>query len=337
MKKKILSLVLALVMSLGLAAPVLAVEASSTDGLVTYEFSNEPIGTVEVEGQMFFVVPDDTTVSCKTTPNSTIVIEYWGLYVEDGQVHMEGIYDIGPAEGGKLLAGKPAYAGRICRSEVRESVESELHVHLVTESTAKNLGLAISPYDPEKTPFEGEKIEVQPVIPSTDFSDVSPDAYYAEAVVWAVKNGIAVGTGNNKFSPDADCIIPQILTFLWRAYGEPEHTTKSNPFGLGHPIPAAYMNACVWAYDKGMIASQFDDASPCTRGQAMLFMWQAAGCPEPSKTAAFSDVPANSTYAQAVSWAVEKGITSGVTTTKFDPNGACSRGQIMTFLYRNLA
>lgn len=83
----------------------------------------------------------------------------------------------------------------------------------------------------------------------------------------------------------------------------------------------------------------FDVDKPCTRAMAVTYMWQAAGSPAPSVTASFTDVPADSSYALAVAWAVEKEITKGTNPegTMFSPDEICNRGQIVTFLHRNLA
>ena len=171
--------------------------------------------------------------------------------------------------------------------------------------------------------------------PSTGFTDVAAGAYYAEPVKWAIEKGITNGTGNNQFSPNQNCTNAQILTFLWRAYGQPEPSISS-PFT--NTIPDAYLKAAVWAYEKGMVSgSTFDVNGLCSRALAVTYMWQAAGSPAPAAAAAFDDVPAGAAFAAAVSWAVEKEVTAGTSGTTFSPNDTCTRGQIATFLYRNLA
>lgn len=169
----------------------------------------------------------------------------------------------------------------------------------------------------------------------TGFTDVSAGDYFAAPVAWAVEKGITNGTGNNQFSPGQNCTNAQILTFLWRAYGEPEPSIR-NPFT--NSVPEAYRKAAIWAYEKGMVSgSAFDVNSPCTRAMAVKYMWQAAGSPTPAKTAAFTDVPTGAAFASAVSWAVEQGVTSGTSGTTFSPNDICTRGHIVTFLHRDLA
>lgn len=93
-----------------------------------------------------------------------------------------------------------------------------------------------------------------------------------------------------------------------------------------------------WAAEEGITAGvasdRFDPYGNCTRAQVVTLLWRTAGCPEPKGTASFVDVPAGKYYAKAVAWAVENGITYGVSADRFDPNGTCTRGQIVTFLWR---
>ena len=174
-----------------------------------------------------------------------------------------------------------------------------------------------------------------PFGPVSSFTDVPADAYFAAPVAWAVKNGITSGTGDNKFSPNQNCTNAQILTFIWRAYGEPEPTVE-NPFT--NAIPDGYAKAAVWAYEKGMVSgTTFDVDKPCTRAMAMTYLWQAAGSPETEPTGKFTDVDASDPYAQAVAWAVANGITKGATDTTFAPESICQRGQIAVFLYNAVA
>ncbi|MDE6591382.1 MAG: S-layer homology domain-containing protein, partial [Oscillospiraceae bacterium] len=168
---------------------------------------------------------------------------------------------------------------------------------------------------------------------SGKFTDVSANTYYADAVTWAVKNNITVGTGANTFSPDQNCTEIQILTFLWRAAGKPSVNVTLPVSVTG---ASDYVSAAKWAYSKGMIGASFKQDTPCTRAAAVKFMWQAAGTPTVSG-GNFTDVPANADYAQAVAWAVAKGVTQGTGDNTFSPNNICSRAQIVTFLYRDRA
>ena len=167
------------------------------------------------------------------------------------------------------------------------------------------------------------------------FTDVPSGAYYAEAVDWAVEHEITDGVGGSRFAPDADCTRAQIVTFLWRAAGSPEPETMSRFTDV--PSGAYYACAVAWAVETGITrgtsAETFSPDAVCTRAHAVTFLarlLQAKAQGEPS----FRDVPADAYYADAVAWALESGVTEGVGDGKFAPDAPCTRGQIVTFLYR---
>lgn len=167
------------------------------------------------------------------------------------------------------------------------------------------------------------------------FSDVPPDAYYAQAVTWATDSDIVAGTGGGLFSPDRPCTTGEILTCLWRAAGRPEPQVE-NPFedvAFGH----YYYEAALWAYENGLVeGGTLGAAAPCTRAMVVTYLWGMEGRP-PALTDVFADVPADAPWAQAVAWAVARRITEGDGSGLFNPDGICSRGQIVTFLYRYMA
>ena len=164
------------------------------------------------------------------------------------------------------------------------------------------------------------------------FTDVAANAYYADAVTWAVEKDITSGTTATTFAPDTTCTRAQILTFLWRANGSPVPTI-SDPFS-DVPTGAYYADAAVWAYEKGLISGAvFAGDTPATRAATVTYLWKLAGGPNTSRSE-FSDVPADAEYADAVAWAVEKGITSGTSQSTFSPDTVCDRAQIVTFLFR---
>ena len=177
---------------------------------------------------------------------------------------------------------------------------------------------------------------------SRRFTDVPANTWYVEAVDWAVKNDVTSGTGNGTtFSPGDSCTRAQIVTFLYRAYGEPGHTTTENPFS---DVKAGdyYYDAVLWAVENGITSgtgdgSTFSPDQPCTRAQAVTFQWRAAKEPSVAGGSSFADVPAGQYYTDAVAWAVANSITSGTGNgTTFSPDDSCTRSQIVTFLYRQL-
>ena len=174
-------------------------------------------------------------------------------------------------------------------------------------------------------------------VPLTRFSDVKESAYYFNAVTWAVANGITSGTGNGKFSPKGTCTREQIVTFLYAACGRPGHHMTINPFIDVKP-GKYYYDAVMWAVEKGITSGissdKFGVGQGCTREQAVSFLWKAVGSPEPSTTnCPFTDVKPNKYFYKAVLWAVENGITSGISNDQFGVGKTCTRAQIVTFLF----
>ena len=173
------------------------------------------------------------------------------------------------------------------------------------------------------------------------FTDVTKGAYYYDAVEWAVTNNITNGYGSDTiFNPDGTCTRGQVVTFLWRANGSPEPASMNNPF-TDVKSSDYYYKAVLWAVENGITAGYgsdtiFNPDGACTRGQVATFLWRAEGQPGMSHaTNPFTDVTADEFYYDAVLWAVENGITNGYgSDTIFNPDGVCTRGQIVTFLYR---
>ena len=173
------------------------------------------------------------------------------------------------------------------------------------------------------------------LVETSPFADVSTVAYYYEAVKWAAENNITGGIGNGLFGPELTCSRGQIVTFLWRAAGSPEPTALSTFTDVA--ADAYYAKAVAWAVENGVTTGtgdgKFSPDAPCTRGQAVTFLWRALG-QLAGDTASFSDVPADSYFAQAVAWAAANGVTTGVGNNLFAPGGDCTRAQIVTFLWR---
>ena len=173
------------------------------------------------------------------------------------------------------------------------------------------------------------------------FADVDETAYYAQPVQWAVRRGITNGTADTTFSPDAVCTRAQIVTFLWRAMGskQPFFDTYSTFTDVSED--AYYYEAMLWAIEngitKGTSNTTFSPNAPCTRAQAMTFLWRAEGEMESSAVNPFRDVNTSAYYMDAVLWAVENDITKGTSDVEFSPDALCTRGQIATFLYRDMA
>ena len=168
------------------------------------------------------------------------------------------------------------------------------------------------------------------------FYDVPNNAYFYEAVKWAVKNGITAGVGNNLFAPEQPCTRAQIVTFLWRAAGSPE--PKGAASGMTDVVSGSYYEKAVaWAIENGITtgttATTFSPDATCTRAQAVTFLARALNA-KAASAAEFSDVPTDSYFADAVAWAAANGVTEGIGGGLFGSDNDCTRGQIVTFLYR---
>ena len=161
-----------------------------------------------------------------------------------------------------------------------------------------------------------------------------------DAIDWAIVYKVTTGTSATTFSPNAGCTRAQVVTFLWRAAGEPEPTGTSNPF-TDVKEGAYYYKAVLWAVENkvttGTSTTTFSPDATCTRAQIVTFLWRFEGEPASSTTTnPFTDVKAGAYYEKAVLWASETGVTVGTSATTFSPDDTCTRAQVVTFLYRDI-
>ena len=168
------------------------------------------------------------------------------------------------------------------------------------------------------------------------FVDVAKSDYYYDAVKWAVENGVTTGVTDTIFAPGNPCTRAQTVTFLWRAAGMPQAANRVNPF-TDVSVNDYYYEAVLWAVENGITggttATTFSPNATCTRAQVVTFLWRYSK-EDASILPVFTDVAEGDYYYGAVAWAVENGVTTGVTDTSFVPGNPCTRGQIVTFLYR---
>ena len=170
------------------------------------------------------------------------------------------------------------------------------------------------------------------------FEDVTSSDYYYEPVLWAVDEGITDGVTETEFAPEDTCKRSQVVTFLWRAAGEPKAASRNNPF-VDVKSTDYFYEAVLWAVEKGitdgMDETHFEPDGVCNRSQVVTFLYRTFGEPPVGSAAnPFTDVPSHKWYATPVLWAVKEGITDGVTETSFAPEKPCTRAQVVTFLYR---
>ncbi len=183
----------------------------------------------------------------------------------------------------------------------------------------------------------GSGSSTTPVKKPVYFKDVPAGAYYAEAVKWAVEKGITEGLSEIRFAPDVHCTRAQAVTFLWRAMGSPKPAAGDMPFE-DVAGTAYYHDAVLWAVEKGITngvsETRFDLNAECTRAQIVTLLWRARGSRSSDADISFDDVPSDAYYAEAVRWAADGGVTLGTSASAFSPDEGCTRGQIVTFIYR---
>ena len=244
------------------------------------------------------------------------------------------------AENGKI-AVSPRYAERGERVTVTLTPDEgfELESLTVTDSRGNELTLTDKGDGRYTFTMPARRVEIKASFVETvevsPFADVAIDAYCYEAVKWAVKNGITDGVGNDRFAPEQSCTRAQIVTFLWRAAGAPVVNYAMDLSDVAEDV--YYAEAVRWALSEGITTgtgeSSFSPDATCTRAQAVTFLARALNANASGK-AEFGDVPTDSYFAEAVAWAAANGVTEGVGGGLFGSDNSCTRGQIVTFLYR---
>ena len=254
-------------------------------------------------------------------------------------------------ENGKVTAPSSATAGSTVTIKVKPDAGYQLDELVVTDRdgdelklTDKGNGKFTFKMPKSKVTVEATFVEIdrEPEVQELPFVDVADTAYYADAVRWAVAEGITGGTSAATFSPNAACTRAQAVTFLWRAAGSPVVN-----YAMGFtdvPADAYYAEAVRWAVSQGITTgateTTFAPDAPCTRAQIVTFIYRNVKAQGGGFTGSwmfpcpFTDVSADAYYFESVQWCVMKGITEGATETTFAPDATCTRAQIVTFLYR---
>lgn len=169
-----------------------------------------------------------------------------------------------------------------------------------------------------------------------EFTDVKTGDYYYSPVIWAADEGVTAGLTNTLFGPNDACTRAQVVTFLWRAEGSPE-VTETESFG-DVPEGAYYYDAVHWAAANGITYGYgnglFGSEDMVTRAQFVSFLWRMKGEKKVDCANPFKDLSKEAYYYDAVLWAVEKGITAGLYPDQFAPNATCTRGQVVSFIFR---
>ena len=244
------------------------------------------------------------------------------------------------ANGSVSVTPRSASKGTTVTITVKPDDGYELDKLTVTDKDGNRLSLSDKGNGKYTFTMPSGKVSVDAAfskIETVSFRDVEQSDYYYDAVQWAVEKGITEGTSADTFSPGASCTRAQMVTFLWRAAGSPAPKSTTNPFRDVRSTDY-YYDAVLWAVENGITsgtsADTFAPNATVTRGQTVTFLYRAAGSPAVGGNAGFSDVNANDYYNSAVAWAAENNITGGTGNGKFSPKADCTRGQIVTLLYR---
>ena len=290
------------------------------------------------DGSKFYAVGASYTVSATVTLNAS-----WS-YISSGSSY-DPTYSVStPSKtehGTVTVSPKSASKGDTVTVTVKPDSGYVLETLTVTDKNGNELTLKDKGNGKYTFTMPAGKVEVKATFMEDNsmlnfFYDVPNNAYFYEAVKWAVKNGITDGVGNNLFAPEQPCTRAQIVTFLWRAAGSPE--PKGAASGMTDVVSGSYYEKAVaWAIENGITTgtttSTFSPDATCTRAQAVTFLARALKA-KAASAAEFSDVPTGSYFADAVAWAAANGVTEGIGGGLFGSDNDCTRGQIVTFLYR---
>lgn len=201
------------------------------------------------------------------------------------------------------------------------------------------IGPSISPTPaPAPTPAPTPTPSPTPIQTTSKFVDVqNTSAYYYNPVIWAVNNNVTTGKSSTVFAPNEKCTRAQVVTFLWRAMGQPAPRGGSPFVDVSDPN-AYYYKAVAWAAENnittGKTPTTFAPNATVTRGEFVTFLYRAKGQPAVYGGCKFTDVPSGQYYTNPVIWAVNRNITTGRSATSFAPKAACTRAEVVTFIYR---
>ncbi len=326
----------------------------TTSGVtVTWLSDNPDVATVAQDGTITAKSVGKARVTAAVVENGVTYSDFCDVIVEarpSSSHHSSSsttYYDVNAVvsgEGGSVAAGTKR-ASRGTTVTVTATAASGYQVAQVSavdkdgktvSLTDKGDGVYTFVMPASKVDVTARFAQVQKPEEKDPYGDVSKDSYYYDAVKWAAETGVTTGVGDGLFAPEWVCTRGQIVTFLWRASGSPAPKATELPF-TDVAADAYYAQAVLWAVEKGITngtsETTFGPDQTCTRAHAVAFLYRMSGSPAAAGST-FSDVAADAYYSTAVAWAVEKGITNGTSGTTFSPDDTCTRGQIVTFLYR---
>lgn len=290
------------------------------------------------DGSKFYAAGASYKVSATATLNAS-----WS-YISSGSSSYDPTYSVStPSKtenGSVTVSPKSASKGDTVTITVKPDSGYVLETLTVTDKNGDELKLTDKGNGKYTFTMPGSKVEVKATFMEDNsvfnfFYDVPNDAFFYEAVKWAVKSGVTNGLTDTMFGPYESCTRAQIVTFLWRAAGSPEPKTASSFTDV--PASAYYAKAVAWAIENGitngMTETTFAPNATCTRGQSVTFLYRALKGTASGSTN-FTDVKSDAFYTDAINWAVANNVTNGTSNTTFSPNADCTRAEIVTFLYR---
>lgn len=224
--------------------------------------------------------------------------------------------------------GKKTYTCSTCNKTKNEAVPKTEHIWndgiTTVQPTVFSEGLKTFTCNVCKSTYD------KPILPI--FTDVSKDAYYANAVEWAYNSQITNGVGNNNFAPNETCTRGQVVTFLWRANGSPEPKIKANSFKDVNENDYFY-KAILWAVEKGITngtnsdSTEFSPHLMCSNAHIITFIWRSLGQPNHTGTGEW--------YEDSINWANDNELLTD-TSANADITRACPRSDVVTFLYKSI-
>ena len=267
MKQKFASLLLALTLCLGLAMPASAAEEQKISvGEETYGALLEAIMSETEADSVTARLDSDVTLTAAVVIGSS---DYDGQFTEPMTVTAKNVtidlngYTLTAAENCAVFEVQEGYTLTIVDNS--EAKTGKL-VCGVEEAVVVAEGATYNALPAEETEEPAEETPVNP------FTDVAETSAYYEGILWAVEQGITTGRTETTFVPGENCTEANILTFLWRANGQPAAAATENPFGEAVNPEAYYYGAALWAFEKGMIDETFAPNTACTRAQAVYFL-----------------------------------------------------------------
>ncbi|MCF0137951.1 MAG: S-layer homology domain-containing protein [Oscillospiraceae bacterium] len=302
------------------------------------------------EGYLRFCENWDAIIGDIYALNPDVTLLVAGFYnpFDHLKISDDSLLELGKAADGimelmslKISSGSP-YSSRYIYVDIMgvESMAAKYGDSLTDEGFFQAVELNVHPSNEGQADIAERFIRLIPEKSGAPFTDIAAKPLdYRNAIDWAYAQGITAGRSETTFAPDETCSRGQIVTMLWRAAGSP--AAKSG-CGFADVAPGSYCyDAVCWGSEKGIVMgfsdAEFRPDAVCTRGQIVSFLYRYAGSPAVKGSVSFADVTPDSYCHDAVLWAVENGIARGFDSSRFAPDGLCTRAQAVTFIYRYMA